>query len=218
MASESTTTSDIKVEITTSTPTEKTQTGLEKELFDLITTRWGDYKLPTTTITLTPDTLLATSITLIQHCEQYQNIRGLDRRAAVMTILNYSIDFYQTNDKISQDSAQIAKTFIKDILPGIIDSLIAIDKGAIQISQKQRESCGKLCAISCLLCWRRHRTKVLVPLETVFDIANLPPIVKSIIMPVVTTVESAIVTGIEMAAGVDTSVEKTTDAESKTQN
>jgi hypothetical protein len=79
-------------------------------------------------------------LSLMQSVEQYEDVRGVQKKALILDALNHLID-----DQISNtQEAMEMKLLVQLTLPTVIDTFVSIDKKELQI--KLKKGCNKLFA------------------------------------------------------------------------
>ena len=81
-------------------------------------------------------------LSLMQVVEQYENLKGKQKKAAIIDVLNQLID---EQVPMEQEALEL-KSLVHLTLPTVIDAMVSIDKKEVEI--KVKNSCKKL--ISCL--------------------------------------------------------------------
>jgi hypothetical protein len=91
---------------------------------------------------ITPSNIITMVLNLMQVVEQYENLKGKQKKAAIIDVLNQVIDEQVHTEQYALE----LKSLVHLILPTVIDAMISIDKKEVEI--KVKNGCKKL--ISCL--------------------------------------------------------------------
>lgn len=91
---------------------------------------------------ITSSNIITLVLNLMQVVEQYENLKGKQKKAAIIDVLNQLID-----EKVLMEQETLKlKSLVHLTLPTVIDAMISIDKKEVEI--KVKNGCKKL--ISCL--------------------------------------------------------------------
>jgi hypothetical protein len=89
------------------------------------------------------DNIISQSIYLMKIVDTFKSISGVDKKKLVIFILNKVIDL---NIISNIEEKEMLHSFINNILPNVIDMMIAIDKKEISIKlEKIKACCFKFC-------------------------------------------------------------------------
>lgn len=87
--------------------------------------------------------IVAVLLSLMQLVESYTTVKGLQKKAIILDVLNHIIDD-QVDDT---DEAMNLKLLVQMTLPSVIDTFVSLDKKEISI--KLKKTCSKLFSF----CW-----------------------------------------------------------------
>jgi len=91
---------------------------------------------------ITRSNIITMVLSLMQVVEQYENLKGKQKKAAIIDVLNQLID---EQVPMEQEALEL-KSLVHLTLPTVIDAMVSIDKKEVEI--KVKNGCKKL--ISCL--------------------------------------------------------------------
>lgn len=93
--------------------------------------------------TISSSNVVAVLLSLMQLVENYTDVKGVQKKAIILDVLNHIIE-----DQIENvDEAMNLKLLVQMTLPSVIDTFVSLDKKEISI--KFKKTCSKLFSWCC---------------------------------------------------------------------